>query len=277
MYGGVSLAKPHDQGPNEDAWYASEDCIAVSDGAGGCGLYVHEWSAYLIQHLPKGSPIRSYEELDRWVDDIWEAFYTEHEERARMEDGTLLGKFYKEGSCATIAAAWMAGKEQCLWMAYGDSVVFHYSQRTGRLEHSFTTLPDFSNPPMLVSCKDPMDERGFRNGCFQLDKTSVLFAASDALAHYILMMYELSECMEYREELAEEYLKSSANTRLLRMAETSIPDFWSGVLQPLLHATASPTEFARLMQALLARGVLDTDDYTLACMGRWNDAPDPRG
>lgn len=35
----VSIAKPNDHTPNEDAVFCSPQCIAVSDGAGGCGLY----------------------------------------------------------------------------------------------------------------------------------------------------------------------------------------------------------------------------------------------
>lgn len=33
----------------------------------------------------------------------------------------------------------MSGGE-CRWVAYGDSVVFHYNRRSGLLEHSFTRL-----------------------------------------------------------------------------------------------------------------------------------------
>lgn len=38
----VSIAKPNDHAPNEDAVFCSPQCIAVSDGAGGCGLYADE-------------------------------------------------------------------------------------------------------------------------------------------------------------------------------------------------------------------------------------------
>ena len=65
-----------------------------------------------------------------------------------------LNKFYNEGSCATVAAAWKTNDEECRWIAYGDSVVFHY------------------NPPRLVSCKDPLDEEGFRSGVFHIDNAS---------------------------------------------------------------------------------------------------------
>lgn len=43
-----------------------------------------------------------------------------------------------------------------------------------------------------------------------LDGSAVVFAASDALSHYIFMMYELANSKEFDEELAEEKLNSLA-------------------------------------------------------------------
>lgn len=228
-------------------------------------MFADEWSRYLIEHLPKDKPIASFQELDKWVDGIWEPFYDEHEKRAQEGDGILLNKYYNEGSCATIAAAWMTGDKKCKWMAYGDSVVFHYSHQTGILEHSFTRLSNFSNPPMLVSSKDPLEEEGFRCGDFCLDESSVVFVASDALAHYILMMYELSRSKDFGEELAEEYLKPSGNSQLLKTAETMRLDFEREVLRPLLEATSSHAEFEQHLRGLFAQGVVDMDDFTLVC------------
>ena len=133
MSRGASIAKLNDTGINEDAFCAADRCIAVSDGAGGCGLFADEWSRYLIEHLPKEKPICSFAELDGWVDGIWEPFYNEHEEVAKRGDGIFLNKYYNEGSCATIAVAWRVSDEECRWMAYGDSVVFHYDRATGQL------------------------------------------------------------------------------------------------------------------------------------------------
>lgn len=261
-YRGVSIPKINDTVANEDSFFSTEQCIAVSDGAGGCGLFANEWSRYLIEHLPKEQPITSYQELDEWVDGIWESFYNEHEEKAKCGDGILLNKFYNEGSCATIAAAWMSAVAECRWMAYGDSVVFHYSRKTGILEHSFTKLSDFSNPPRLVSCKDPLEEEGFRSGVFSLDDSSIVFAASDALSHYILMMYELSKCKDYREELAEEALKQSGNSQLLKTAETIKFDFEKDVIDLLLDASESEGSFKKCMEELYGKGVIDMDDFT---------------
>lgn len=45
--------------------------IAVSDGAGGGGLFAERWSAYLLSHLP-ATPINSAEELAFWIGENWE-------------------------------------------------------------------------------------------------------------------------------------------------------------------------------------------------------------
>lgn len=264
---GASIAKFGDNAPNEDAIFYSDCCIAVSDGAGGCGLYADEWSRYLLNQLPKDQPLCTYSELDRWVDGIWEPFYNEHEKRAKEGDGILLNKFYNEGSCATLAAAWLTGKKECRWMAYGDSVVFHYSRETGVFEHSFTRLADFSNPPRLVSCKDPLEEEGFRSGMFNLDSTSVVFATSDALAHYVLMMYELSRRDMYKEELEEELQKHTGNSQLLLTAANKGADFEKDVLQPLQDSVASEERFEEWMKTLYGQHVLDTDDYSVVILG----------
>lgn len=262
----VSIAKPNDHTPNEDAVFCSPHCIAVSDGAGGCGLYADEWSRYLVEHLPKDAPLSSFTELDEWVDSIWETFYNEHEERAKEGDGILLNKFYNEGSCATIAAVWVTEPTQCHWMTYGDSVVFHYSRQKGLLEHSFTRLADFSNPPRLVSCKDSLEEEGFRSGIFHLDDTSVVFTASDALSHYVLMMYELSKSAEFESELMELRMKQTSNSQLLQMAEKKKFNFADEVLYPLLRSVDSEVNFKELMESLYAKRLIDIDDYTLATL-----------
>ena len=263
MNRGVSIAKWNDHVANEDSFYSSDTCIAVSDWAGGCGLFADEWSHYLIEQLPKNKPITSFTELDEWVDSIWESFYNEHEEKAKQGDGILLNKFYNEGSCATIVAAWKIDSSSCKWMAYGDSVVFHYNVQTGILEHSFTKLADFSNPPRLISCKDPLEEEGFRCGDFSLYDSSLVFVASDALSHYIIMMYELSKCQDYCEELAEEYLKQSGNSQLLKTAETLRFNFKNDVIYKLLQVSDCQFAFEEYLKGLYHQGVIDMDDFTI--------------
>ena len=189
MSKGQTLAKFTDSIPNEDSMRLEENFVAISDGAGGCGVFANEWSKYLVEKLNSKEPIENYEDLDRWVDKIWEEFYDEHERIAKKNDGIFQSKFYSEGSCATIAAIWKVSASEYKWMVYGDSVVFHYSMDTGCLEYSIESLGDFMNPPYLISCKDPLTPEGFKCGTFKTNDHSVIFVCSDALSHFVLMMY----------------------------------------------------------------------------------------
>ena len=113
---------------NEDAAIANDTkkFIAVSDGAGGGGVYADRWSKYLVDNLPSIA-IKSFEELDQWIGSIWEPFYNECELLAKQVGGLLLDKFYDEGSFATLVALWQSSSDKCLWIAYGDSVAFCYN------------------------------------------------------------------------------------------------------------------------------------------------------
>ena len=82
--------------PNEDAVIAKDNLIAVSDGAGGGGVFADKWSKYLVDHLPD-KPIKTFSAFDKWIDGIWEPFYNDCEKIAKKEGGMLLNKFYDEG------------------------------------------------------------------------------------------------------------------------------------------------------------------------------------
>lgn len=67
---------------NEDAFLARDHVIAVSDGAGGGGLFAERWSRYMLDHLPD-TPMLSAEDLDQWLEQIWEPFYNQCEAEAK--------------------------------------------------------------------------------------------------------------------------------------------------------------------------------------------------
>lgn len=127
-------------------------------------------------------------------------------------------------------------------------------------------MADFSNPPRLVSCKDSLEEEGFSSGVFSIDDASIVFAASDALSHYVLMMYELSKSEEFESELMELRMKRTSNSQLLQMAEKEALKFYDDVLNPLLRSVDSEADFKELMESLCVKKLIDTDDYTLAIL-----------
>ena len=260
----VSIGKPEQGCINEDAALARKKLIAVSDGAGGGGLFAERWSAYLLSHLPD-APICSADELDAWIGDIWEPYYNQCEEDAKLLGGLSLGKFYDEGSFATLVAVWKMSDSECQWIAFGDRVAFCYNYRTKQLEHSFSALADFDKPPYLINCKDELRKEGFRKGTFHTDPDSIVFVASDALAHYVLMMYEVAhrESFEHEIDIAES--NSSKNCNYIKTAKAiQTVDFEKDVINKLIHTVEHSTNFQRHVYSLLRKGLIAYDDYSLA-------------
>ena len=257
----ISLAKFEEGIVNEDAAIARKEVIGVSDGAGGGGVFAERWSQYLVGHLPE-TPIMNYKEFDKWIDGIWEPFYNDCEEEAKNIGGLFLNKFYDEGSFATLVAIWKNGT----WVGYGDSVAFCYNKKTGELQHSFTRIADFNNPPYLINCKDPLDEKGFRTGQFKIDSDCIVFAVSDTLAHYILMMYEVAHKDCFAEELKAAIDAQTKNSNYIKTAMTIEGlDFEKDVLVKLQNCYTWPILQSHI-KGLKKKGLIGHDDYSLAIM-----------
>lgn len=260
-----SIAKIGQGTVNEDAVKALNHVIAVSDGAGGGGVYAERWSEYLLAHLPE-KPILSFNELDEWIGEIWEEFYNDCEALAKQEGGMLMDKFYDEGSFATLVAVWRISEKEYQWISYGDSVAFHYNWETDVLSHSFTSLSDFNKPPYLINCKDELSPSGFRNGTFYTDRHSVVFCTSDTLAHYILMMYELSHCGNYSDELQQAERFRTKDAQFIQIASAGKIDFGK-VLTKLLNCR-STSNFTKHMESLLRKRLIAIDDYSMVVFGK---------
>lgn len=257
----LSIGKIGENLVNEDAAIAKESLIAVSDGAGGGGVFADLWSRYLVEHIPD-EPIGDYPAFDKWIDSIWEPFYNDCEEKAQDEGGMLLNKFYDEGSFATLVTVWKNGQ----WISYGDSVAFCYDKKTGELQHSFGRIAEFNNPPYLVNCKDPLNEHGFNSGQFDVHPDSIIFAASDALAHYILMMYELDNKVKYQEELQEALDAQTKNSSYIRTAvRIKKIDFEKDVLKKMVESK-NAGNIRRHLQSLRRNGLIAHDDYSLVIL-----------
>ncbi len=260
----ISIPKYPTSYTNEDAVGKGGNYIVVSDGAGGGGVYADKWSQYLVDNLPD-TPITSFEELDNWVGNIWEAFYQSYEVEAMKVGGMLLQKFYDEGSFATLAAVWVQENNICQWMTYGDSVAFCYNYETKKLDHSFGKLVDFNNPPYLVSLNDPLKQEGFRQGNFETNEKSIVFVASDALSHYIIMMYEISHKEQYREELQTSLNAHSRNSNAIKMAlSLDRINFEKDVLGKLITCINHKQNMQRHLDSLKRKGLLLEDDYSMA-------------
>lgn len=259
-----SIGKILEPSVNEDSAIAKGNLIAVSDGAGGGGVFAERWSEYLVNKLPL-TPITSFDQLDSWIESIWEPFYLCCEDEAKKIGGMFLDKFYDEGSFATLACAWYAN-EKVHWVTYGDSVVFHYNRKTGLLEHSFGALVDFNSAPYLINCKDELNPKGFKCGTFSIGTNDVVFVCSDALAHYILASYFIAYDNIYSNELKTAIESRTKNENFILSAQNRKKGDFSLIINPLLNSISHNLNFKRHINMLLKQKLIANDDYSMAMM-----------
>lgn len=260
----ISIAKFEDNSVCEDSSISKDTYIAVSDGAGGGGVYADRWSKYLVTNLSE-TPIKSFEELDSWIESIWETFYNESEKAAIKNGGLFLDKFYNEGSFATIAVAWNY-ENSIHWMAYGDSVVFCYHPESKTLEHSFTQLKDFSKPPYLINCKDECSQKGFNAGVFSKNKNDIVFICSDSLAHYFIMMYNIVNYGRYENDIEEALNTENKNSDFIKSALHLKVDFYMDILKPVIDNIDKENELKGLLLELRKNNLIANDDYSIAVL-----------
>lgn len=258
----VTLPKESDNYVNEDFIKKMPSGICVSDGAGGGGIFAELWSQYLVENLP-AEPIQSSEELENWLSRIWEPFFVKCELMARERGALALDKFYNEGSFATLASVWINEKSQrCFWTSYGDSVVFHYRMTSRMLFSSIESLDSFNNQPFLINFNKPIIPMGYSGGEFALFSDSIVMVCSDAMAHYILLMYYLNNKNEYSEIISKSLQSGTKNSLITKVALNSrIPKF-EKVLEKLMSSSKNRANFRRHTEALKRKGFLSSDDYS---------------
>lgn len=239
--------------------------IAISDGAGGGGVYAERWAKFLCEKLPHKA-ISEFNALDSWVDDIWEEFYNQHEEMAKTEGGMFLQKFYEEGSFATLAAMWIEG-DKVHWISYGDSVVFVYNKTNKTLFSSITNLSEFNNPPFLISTSNPLNESGFKSGTLEIHDDDIMFCTSDALAHYILMMYQLDNMHIYKRDIIEAVESKTKNSNYIITAKEYIKNTnFNQILNEIIQSSRRINTFRKAMQTLSKNNLIAFDDYSISIM-----------
>lgn len=262
VFKGATICKPTEFFFNEDSVYYSSNLIAVSDGAGGGGLFAEKWSEYLICNLPR-NPLKSFRDLDIWIDSIWENFFNKYEKKAEQLGSLALNKFYEEGSYATLAAIWFDNPNNTYyWMAYGDTTVFVYNQETKILKCSIEKIEDYNSPPFLLSCKDPISPKGFKYGESLMSDNDILFIASDALAHYIILMYMIANIEKFEKELTIAMRYHTKNSLIIQNAlKIKNCDFEKRLIK-LINSSQIPLNFKRHTYSLYSKKLLSLDDYS---------------
>ena len=144
-----------------------------------------------------------------------------------------------------------------------------YNKKTKVLQHSFDRLVTFNRPPYLINYNGPLKPEGFKCGQFDMDADSIVFITSDALAHYVMMMYEASKREYYGSELEEAIKVNSKNSNAIRTAlAIKSFDFEKDVLQKLIRCVNNKRNYRLHVESLKRKGLLMEDDYSMVCLHR---------
>jgi fructose-1,6-bisphosphatase len=119
----------------------------------------------------------------------------------------------------------------------------------------------------LINCKDELNPKGFKSGTFNIDADSIVFVTSDALAHYVLMMFEVANSQQYDKELSNAEQSHTKNENFIKSAKGLRKiDFEKEVIKKLNNSSSNSTNFERHISSLLRKGLIAYDDYSIAIL-----------
>jgi hypothetical protein len=245
---------------------------AVSDGAGGAGLFCGPWAETLVTRLPK-TPITSMKALNQWMDGFCLNFRADHAALSKATPARH-SKFIREGSFATLVAGWLAyrrGRVMLQWLGYGDSQLMVFD-RTGRqpvLAASYpATLSALDRAPFLLNWKDMPREASLHGGEMVLPDRATVVLASDGIGQYLLLrtLASLPRSQASGGMLNEFLRLSDGESKLAQAARAHRAAPGSGIsgeLATLRDCLKSEMSFAGRIRALCDKGLLANDDATL--------------
>jgi hypothetical protein len=119
-----------DETENQDALCVDQDSspvkLAMSDGAGGIGIYCKEWAEHLVKNQPK-NPITNQEEALCWFNDLSKDFFNGLKNSLPIQSNFVSEKFYTEGSFATLLYVWY-DEYTISYSGIGDTCLFYFKK-----------------------------------------------------------------------------------------------------------------------------------------------------
>jgi serine/threonine protein phosphatase PrpC len=266
-----TLAKQEDDHKNQDA--ASADLnrkddifyFGVSDGAGGYGVFSGDWAQTLIDKLP-AEPMQNVEAIDAWINTWCSDFIDTAEARAKSLS-YLYSKFHKEGSAATLVAAWVdKAKQEIHILSYGDSFYVLQLGNDYFLPPQRSDMLDYQQNPYLLNWnQEQTPPAGFSYQVKPLvaDAKVQLLACTDAVGQFALSLYQKQKDPQRLEQLLALELRHNSRLRRIVADENQT---WANFWATLPNHLQTPQHFADWINTLYAAELLDIDDCTAALL-----------
>lgn len=243
------------------------DKIAVSDGAGGAGIYCKAWANHLVQNQPD-KPFDSKTNAEEWFLSISESFYKENIESINKMDPFILEKFIKEGSYATLFFAWWNKETNVFhYVGIGDTTLFVFSKENEIFKTILITpineqnsLDDF--PKLLNWNKELNYDMSISE--IKLKPDDILIISTDSITRWIIYHLMVIETFETQKILGESIVKSIDSNKLQNIKLSNpFKDLSDMLLKIENTVNKSETFFKNELEKRINGNVLEKDDFTI--------------
>ncbi len=258
------------QDENEDAIRISENSnfnlFAMSDGAGGAGIYCKEWANHIVNNQPE-FPIVSNDEANKWFQKISKSFYEFIKPTVNYDNIFIGERFDKEGSYATLLYVWVSKTEKKYFISgIGDTTLFYFKKTNDNysicLIESISKQLSLEDNPELLNWQRAF-EYSLLSKSVDYENGDTIIICTDSLSRRIIYQlllinqFETEQCLNeninktYRRDFLE-HLK--INQRIFRMNE------FVNYLRNLIGMSAE--SFRAEITKWVERNELEKDDYS---------------
>jgi hypothetical protein len=164
----------------------SKKLIAISDGAGGVGIYCKQWAEYIVENAPDNVP---FEGLNQWFLGISKEFYLRYCGKDFSDIGTK-EKFISAGSYATLLFLWIDYNKNLIhYVGIGDSSFFILRKDECENYIPIIIYPINNNEfidqnPTLLNWKKSHQIDTIKS--ISIQKDDIILAATDSISRWIL-------------------------------------------------------------------------------------------
>lgn len=257
---------------NEDAmeYIVSNDFdkIAVSDGAGGAGIYCKNWAEHLVKNQPE-QPFTNKEIANEWFLKNSESFYKENIESINKMDPFILEKFIKEGSYATLLFVWWNKLTNNIqYSGVGDTTLFVFRKNKTEYEPILITpieeqnsLDDF--PKLLNWNKELNFDLTSKEIELRID--DIIIICTDSLARWLIYHLLIFSTTETQNLLGNKIIKNIDIDKLENIKQfTNQYKNLSDLLIKIENTlNESAVFFKKVLQKQINAHQLEKDDYTI--------------
>ncbi len=256
---------------NEDAVKYFEDDniikIAMSDGAGGAGIYCKHWAEYLVDNQPEQS-FKKDLETNEWFLSTSKLFYKENIELINKSDPFILEKFNTEGSYATIMYVWLQKNiNQLSYTGIGDTTLFIFREINNDYSPILITpineqknLNDF---PKLVNWNKSLSY-DLKSKVIDIQPTDILIICTDSLSRWLIYNLLILSPSETQDLLNNEIINNISNISIEQFRTNESYENLSDLLSKIEQVIKEGSEyFQKVISKKIKLNQVEKDDFSI--------------